>query len=51
MKVWQLYGDVCTKELQVHYSIQHGKHVGKLLWVYTAYHVMDMLRISKFGRS
>ena len=37
-KVWQLYGELCTKEVQVHYSIQHGKHVVQLLWTNTAYH-------------
>ena len=37
-KVWQLYEDLCTKDLQVHYPAQYVKHLGQLLWTNTAYH-------------
>ena len=26
------------KGVQVHYSVQHGKHVGQFLWINTTYH-------------
>ena len=37
-KAWQLYKDLCTMEVQIHHSVQHGEHVGQLLWTNIAYH-------------